>query len=95
MSEFFQRFAGFPELVDYRQDQLLEVYRAIESLKNIETNDPTEVLNLIRGLDPQRVHRMYQNKCNEHQSGNRVLSNAIRRMSFRSFKPVIGDSDYV
>ena len=95
MSELFDRFTEFPELVDYRQDQLIEVYRALDALRNITSEDPNQVIQMIQGLDLQRVHRNYQNKCNDHIRGNRSLQQAIRNVTFRAFKPVIGDINYV
>lgn len=95
MSELYERFTGFPEFLDIRQDQLADVYRAIHTLKNIQADDPNEVIRIISTLDLQRIHRMYQNKCYELQRGNNNLRYSIQRASFRPFKAVLGDIDYV
>lgn len=95
MSELFERFAGFREFVDPRQDQLADVYRALFELQNVNTEDPDEILRVIAGLDVQRIHRMYQNKCNEIQRGNSNLNWALSNVSFRNCKAVMGDNDYV
>lgn len=95
MSILSERFAEFPEFLDYRQDQLMDVLRAVRTLKNINVDDPNEMIRTIGDLDLPRVHRMYQNKCNELRHGNNTLHNSLRRVSFRPFKAVLGADDYV
>lgn len=95
MSELFERFTGFREFVDPRQDQLVDVYRALHALRNVSTNDPNEILSIISELDVSRVHRMYKNKCNDIARDNNNLQWALRNVSFKHYKAVIGDNDYV
>ena len=95
MSEFYERFTEFPELIDYRQDQYREVMNTLNSLKNIETNDPNEVLSLINSLNPTAVSRRYQSRCDSHRRGNRELTSSIRNISFRHCKRIMGSNTYV
>ena len=91
----FDRFTDFREFLDPRQDQLIDVYRAIHALENVNMNDSNDILRTISDLDVSRVHRMYQNKCNEVLYGNNNLRWALQAVSFRHCKAVIGDNDYV
>lgn len=95
MSVSPERFAEFPDFLDYRQDQLLDVMRAIRTLRSLNSDDPNEMIRTISDLDLPRVYRMYQNKCNEVHRGNSALIDSIRRVSFRPFKAVLGADDYV
>ena len=95
MSVLTELFAEFPEFVDYRQDQLLDVMRAIQTLKDVKSDDPTALIRTISNLDLPRLHTMYNNKCNEVRRGNSQLMYAIRDASFIRFKSVLGADDYV
>lgn len=95
MSSLSELFTGFPDFVDYRQDQLLEVLGAIQTLRAVSSTDPNELIRTISTLNLPRVHRNYANKCNEVANGNRQLSRSISGVSFRSFKAVMGADDYV
>lgn len=95
MSILSKLFTDFPEFIDYRQDQMFEIMNALRTIKNISADDPNEILDVIRGIDPQRLFQMYANRNNEMRSGNRTLTRNIRNVTFRPFKAVIGDDDYV
>ena len=88
-------FAELPEFLDYRQDQLRDVLVAVRTLENINMDNPNEIIRVISDLDLPKVHRMYQNKCNEVRRGNGTLTNQLRNVSFRPFKALIGADDYV
>lgn len=95
MSELFEQFAGLPEFLDIRQDQYADVMRAIHRLNTLYTEDPDEVIRIIGEMELSRVHRTYQSKCNEIRQGNSGLERQIHNASFRPFKSVVGDNDYV
>jgi hypothetical protein len=95
MSVLSDQFADFPDFVDYRQDQLMEVLQAVRTLGTLRSDDPNHIISTISSLDPPRLHRMYQNKCNELRRGNHSLVTVLRNVSFNRFRAVMGADDYV
>lgn len=97
MSVLSDQFAGFPDFVDFRQDQLMDVLRAVRTLRNMDSEDPSDLIRTLATLDLPRVHRMYQNKCNELRRGNYSIASAIQgaSVSFTRFRAVLGADDYV
>lgn len=95
MSELFERFADLPAFLDYRQDQMMDVLRTVQSLDNVSSEDPDEVIRMIQELHVERVYNAYRNKHSESLRGNSNLRWRIRSASFRNFKAVLGADDYV
>ena len=50
-----EHFAEFSEFLDYRQDQLKDVLRAVNTLDNMSVTDPDEMIAIIQSLDLPRL----------------------------------------
>lgn len=97
MSDLSELFTGFREFVDQRQDQLIAVELAMEDLgrPSVDIGNFTQLKEYLTELNLYSLINQYHNKTNDMQRGNQVLTRAIRNINFNTFKPVLGDCDFV
>lgn len=95
MSDLSERFADLQNFIDLRQDQMYDVLRAIRDLKQLRSNDSSEVIRLISELNAQQIYRRYASRTNSMMNETNILRYQMSQVNFNHFKPVLGDDDYV
>lgn len=88
-------FADIPDFVDDRYDAYADVMRLIHKLESDETYDSSQLINIIKGLDIDKVSNRYFDTSTKVSLGTRMLLNAIHDLKLTQFKAVIGEDDYV